>query len=145
MKKLTQEDFILRSKKVFGDRYDYSLAIYKGINIKVKIICPIHGEFMQTPYSHMAGHACPKCAENARTEKKYKSKTYFLKEFNKLYNNKYDYSKMKYPLSNDGKIEIICSIHGSFMMTCNNHMRGHGCPYCSKKRTKKRRFYKESK
>ena len=49
MKKLTTEEFIKRAKEIHGDKYDYSLVEYKGIYEKVKIICPIHGLFEQSP------------------------------------------------------------------------------------------------
>lgn len=38
-------DFIEKAKKVHGDKYDYSLVDYKKSHTKIKILCPIHGEF----------------------------------------------------------------------------------------------------
>lgn len=61
MKKLTIEEFIERARKVHGDKYDYTKVGYKGNDIKVCIICPIHGEFWQTPRNHIKGSECPKC------------------------------------------------------------------------------------
>jgi hypothetical protein len=49
MQKRTQQEFIDECQDVHGDKYDYSLAIYKGCGKKVKIICPIHGIFEQLP------------------------------------------------------------------------------------------------
>ena len=45
MKKLTTEEFIVKSKLIWGDRFDYSFVEYKTSNDKVKIICREHGEF----------------------------------------------------------------------------------------------------
>ena len=56
-----QDDFLKEAKAVHGGRYDYSLTIYKTINSKVKIICPVHGEFEQTPYWHLKGMGCRRC------------------------------------------------------------------------------------
>ena len=50
--------------------------------------------------------------------------------FNKIHNNKYDYSKSKY-INNRTKLEIICPVHGSFWQEPCNHIKGHGCPYCT--------------
>ena len=61
MAKLTQEEFIAKAKAVHGDMYDYSLVDYKGNKTKIKIICPIHGVFEQTPNSHLMGRGCPHC------------------------------------------------------------------------------------
>lgn len=64
---VTQEDFITRAKKMHSnDNYDYSLVDYKDMWTPVKIICPIHGEFEQTPAKHIKTgksgcQGCPKC------------------------------------------------------------------------------------
>lgn len=63
-KKLTNEDFVLKSKMVHEDKYDYSHVDYNGNKLKVKITCPIHGEFMQSPSHHMMGCGCPSCNES---------------------------------------------------------------------------------
>lgn len=39
------EEFIKAAQEIRGDKYDYSLVNYKRMDIKVKIICPVHGEF----------------------------------------------------------------------------------------------------
>ena len=54
-KKLTTEEFIYKAKLIHGDKYDYSLVNYKINNVKVRIICRIHGEFEQPPISHLSG------------------------------------------------------------------------------------------
>jgi hypothetical protein len=60
-KKLTQEEFIKRSKAVHGNKYDYSKVNYINKTSKVTIICPIHGEFEQKAEDHYSGHGCKKC------------------------------------------------------------------------------------
>ena len=52
-KKLTCEEFILKSIAVHGDKYDYSKVEYINNRTKVCIICPIHGEFWQIPINHI--------------------------------------------------------------------------------------------
>ena len=61
--------FISQSKKIHGDNYDYSLVNYKKSKEKVIIICKKHGEFKQTPNSHLKGNGCPICKES-KGEKK---------------------------------------------------------------------------
>lgn len=51
--------------------------------------------------------------------------------FNKLHNNKYNYSKSIYTKSR-GKLIIICPEHGEFTKTPDEHLDGQGCPKCSK-------------
>ncbi|MCK9445786.1 hypothetical protein M0Q50_02710 [bacterium] len=59
--KLSIIDFINRSNNIHGDKYDYSLVEYNGINTKVKIICKEHGIFEQKPINHIhCKCGCPK-------------------------------------------------------------------------------------
>lgn len=62
-KKYTNEIFAEKSKKVHGDKYDYSKVDYKGNKIPVIIICPEHGEFLQRPNDHLMGRGCPECGK----------------------------------------------------------------------------------
>lgn len=64
--KLTTEEFIERAKEIHGDRYDYSKVVYKNVRDKVCIICPIHGEFYQTPNIHFRGNGCSECSGKAK-------------------------------------------------------------------------------
>ena len=57
----TTKEFIKDAILLHGDKYDYSLSDYKGVDNKLKIICNIHGIFEQTPYAHLKGSGCPKC------------------------------------------------------------------------------------
>ena len=57
-------NFIRKSKKIHGDKYDYSKVVYFNCREKVIIVCPIHGEFQQIPNDHLNGCGCPKCSES---------------------------------------------------------------------------------
>ncbi len=61
MRKLTTSDFIAKANLAHDNKYDYSLVNYVKNNVKVIIICPIHGEFQQTPGSHLLKVGCPLC------------------------------------------------------------------------------------
>lgn len=52
-------NFVVDSQAVHGNRYDYSKTVYQSARVKVSIICPAHGEFKQTPNSHLSGNGCP--------------------------------------------------------------------------------------
>ena len=62
-KKYTKESFIEKSIEIHGNSYNYSKTEY-GKNNKEKIIitCKIHGDFEQTPQSHLRGAKCYKCS-----------------------------------------------------------------------------------
>ena len=62
IKTLTKYDFVEKAKKIHGDKYNYDFVDYVNSQTKVKIICPKHGVFEQTPNNHLKGCGCPKCA-----------------------------------------------------------------------------------
>ena len=62
-KKHTNESFIQKAREIHGNRCDYSLVECNGNNSKVKIVCPEHGDFEQTPNNHLKGVGCPGCAK----------------------------------------------------------------------------------
>lgn len=121
---LTTEEFIEKAKTIHGDKYDYSLVDYKTNKIKVKILCPVHGEFEQRPNAHLQGCMCHDCNGNKKinTEK-------FIEISKNIYNNKYDYSLVEYK-TDKIKVKIICPIHGIFEQSPNVHYN-HGCYDCS--------------
>ena len=64
------EVFINLSKKIHGDKYDYSKVEYVNNKTKVCIICSEHGEFWQLPCNHLHGFGCPKCGQKYQKERK---------------------------------------------------------------------------
>lgn len=77
---LTTDDFINRSLKVHGNKYDYSKSIYVNKNTKVCIICPEHGEFWQKAEDHYLGHGCFACKLKSQTKLLEKLKRSFPNE-----------------------------------------------------------------
>lgn len=63
-RKDTFEDFVLKANKKHGSKYLYNEDTYVNSITKTKIVCPIHGEFMQLPSSHLRGAGCPYCKES---------------------------------------------------------------------------------
>ena len=53
--------FIEEANSIHCCKYDYSKTEYKNTQTPVCIICPEHGEFWQTPKSHLNGRGCPHC------------------------------------------------------------------------------------
>ena len=54
-------EWIIEAVKVHGDRYGYGKVSYIRARDKVIITCDQHGDFEQTPNSHLMGHGCPSC------------------------------------------------------------------------------------
>jgi len=123
----TSEFFIEKSVVIHNNFYDYSLVNYINQKTKVKIICPIHGEFLQRPDGHLNGSGCISCSNILKT----KSNEHFIKESNNIHNNRYDYSLTKYK-NVETNIEIICREHGIFEQRPDHHLNGYGCSKCGK-------------
>ena len=131
--------FIVKAKKIHGDKYDYSKVKYINNKTKVCIICQIHGEFWQTPDAHLRGCGCKLCGYTNSKEKQKKTKEKFISEVILKYGHKYDYSKVEY-INNHTKVCIIChekdefgEEHGEFLVTPNNFLKNRECPKCKKK------------
>jgi cytochrome c2/very-short-patch-repair endonuclease len=110
--------------------YDYSKVNYKTSDKKVVIVCKLHGDFLQSPNSHLKGRGCRSCG----FEKRYKSQrnniSSFIQKSVMIHGNKYDYSKSQYDGSKT-RITIICPDHGAFVQKPNSHLNGQGCPKCN--------------
>ena len=92
-KKKTTKSFIEESKKVHGNKYDYSKVEYMNNHTKVCIICPEHGEFWQTPSEHLQGRGCIECGTKSIMEEEMKK---FLDENNIQYTKQKKFKTIKY-------------------------------------------------
>ena len=124
----TIERFILQAREVHGDTYDYP-GSYRGIQKKIKIMCPVHGEFDQIALNHINGASCPSCAAQQRAEHLTAHVDSVLAKFKEVHGDRYDYSRVDYT-GTKKHIEIICRRHGSFLQRAADHMQGCGCPRC---------------
>lgn len=132
--KKTTEEFVEQAKSVWGDRYDFSQVDYQGANIKVKVICPEHGEFWVKPLDLLHGHGCSACAGTRRLN----NDIFIQRAKEKHGDDRYDYSLINYKNLSD-KIPIIChkkdengNEHGIFYQSPRNHLQGDGCPKCNR-------------
>lgn len=128
--KITTKEFIDRSTEIHKGKFDYSLVEYSRAITKVKIICPNHGIFEQTPNAHLSGFGCSKCRDEYLSEKFISNKESFIKKCIKVHGFKYDYSLVDYKGAHV-KVDIICKRHGVFSQKAANHSNNkRGCPIC---------------
>ena len=128
-KRISFDEFVFRAKQKHGDKYTYFDDSYLAIESPCKIICPIHGEFIQVPKGHIKGYGCPKCGK-IETGKKLSSNSFeFIQKARKLFVDKFKYEKVVY-VNNITPVIIICPEHGEFSQKPNYHLLGNGCPEC---------------
>lgn len=144
MKKLTTEDIIAKFVEVHGNKYDYSLIDYKGVDYKVDIICNEHGIFRQTPYNHIHGQECKFCSFIETSKRMLLDTNRFIESAVEIHGAQYDYSLTNYTGSKK-KVLILCNKHGCFSQRACNHLLGRGCPKCkAEKQSITRRLDKEA-
>lgn len=56
--------FVEAANAVHGGKYTYDLVDYQTSRKNVVITCPIHGDFKQTPATHLNGSGCQKCMQS---------------------------------------------------------------------------------
>lgn len=131
-----KETFVENANKLHRGKYDYSKVDYVNNHTKVCIICPEHGEFWQTPNSHLSGQNCPVCGNLMRSKKTAFSKEEFVLKAKLVHGEKYDYSKVDY-INISTKICIICPKHGEFWQEPRLHLSGCGCGKCHQSKLEK--------
>lgn len=134
-KKIDFNAAIEKAQRIHNWKYDYTKAKYYRWNVPLTIICPIHGEFVQTLHNHLQGQGCPKCGKISASEKIRCSQEDFIEKAKKAHGEKYDYRNVRY-INNHTKVCIICPEHGEFWQLPSNHLNGCGCPRCSGKARK---------
>lgn len=133
---MKNEIFITKALKKHGNKYNYSLVDYKNSKTKINIICNIHGEFSQTPNSHLNGRGCPECSQISRGIPAKLNNETFIKKAILAHGDLYSYDDLEY--SNISKpVKIRCLIHEDFFQIPRNHLNGSGCPECGKTKRNK--------
>ena len=125
-----RELFIEKAIKIHGSKYDYCHVDYIDAKTKVCIICPVHGEFWQTPSGHLSGKGCKRCSDERLSIMHKYTKELFIEKAKSVHGNKYDYSKVEY-VDSKTKVYIICPKHGEFLQEPSSHLNGCGCPECA--------------
>ncbi len=125
-----KEAFLEEVLGVHGSRYSYNMDTYVTRDLKMEIICPEHGVFLQSPEKHLAGRTCPYCSGHARV-----TSEVFLKRASEVHANRYTYDTEDVKDIDKTGIEtfvrINCDDHGWFRQKVNNHLNGSGCRACA--------------
>lgn len=125
------EDFVKRAREVHGNKYEYIRDDdFVGITSRIRIICPIHGEFTQNGVSHVvAKQGCKKCYDESKIGKYKMTTEEFIRKAKEIHGDRYDYSKTVYN-GIKNKLKIICPEHGEFWQVAYDHLRGFKCEQC---------------
>ena len=131
MKKLTEQDIINKSMKIYGNKLDYSMVKYIGTAHHITFICKEHGPFEQLYSNHIRYIGCKKCSANIMANRYKKTTIKFIEDAILVHGQKFDYSEVEY-INCYSKILITCRLHGLFEQTPSDHLAGKGCRICAR-------------
>lgn len=130
--------FEVQANLVHNNKYAYDQKSHTKAGTRMRICCPNHGWFMQTPNDHIRGRGCIKCAGHFQygTEE-------FINKAKAVHGDRYDYSKAQY-VNAKSKVQIGCYKHGFFYQTANSHLSGGGCGKCTGRNKTTEEFAQQS-
>jgi len=136
----SKKKFFEEAPTMHNNYYDYSNVDFKGVSIKVNIICHKHGVFQQNPHKHLQGQGCNKCGEERTAKGQRKPLEAFVKQSKEKHGeDHYKYDDVKY-VNDHTNVNIYCNFHKKpFMQTPSSHLSGSGCNDCGiEKRSKQK-------
>lgn len=130
---ISSEEFIKRASKLHDNYYSYEKSIYTGRKNPLIITCPVHGDFLQTPNTHLRDNrksgtksGCKICnsGKNKFTHDK------FLELARQMHDHKFEYLSLYEGM--EKKIKIRCvECENIFYQNAASHVAGCGCPSCN--------------
>lgn len=127
--------FITKAIEVHNNFYDYSLVEYKDNRTAITIVCPIHGNFEQTPHDHLSKCGCYNCGLD-KIKARFNKTNFgeFVTKANEVHLCRYEYDETTFIRYSD-KTKIYCKkCQKHFDQTPSVHLRGVGCPNCNMSR-----------
>lgn len=126
--KTSKTEWVKKAQEKHGEFYNYELVdLENRIDNKVKIVCKIHGEYLQNPTQHILGKGCKKCAD----KKQFLTNKEFIEKSTSKHKGRYTYEHTEYKSMKDHVI-ITCPEHGNFSQSPTQHLHhGAGCLICA--------------
>lgn len=121
-KRIPTNSFIIKSKEIWGDRFNYDECEYLGTNNKIKLYDNLKNKWIeQNAKSHLNGYEVVKY-----------TKEEYISNCNLIHDFKFNYNKINYE-NLHSKITINCEQHGDFELKASSHLNSYSsCPNCYK-------------
>ena len=91
---MNTEEFVKKATEKHSGKYTYEKSVYTGAENKVIITCKKHGDFEQTPFAHLAGQGCPKCARNRTDNAQRDTLQDFIYKSNLIHSNQFSRTRL---------------------------------------------------
>lgn len=129
----TLDSFSELAAKKHNNKYVYlSLDRSRPEYVRAKIICPIHGEFVQGITSHLKGRGCELCADDTHADRSRKGIERLVSDGYLQWGGTYSDIQVRYIRGHRTETTALCKEHGQFTINTSAFNRGQGCPECSK-------------
>ena len=124
---MTQEIFIEKVKSIYGDRYDCSKVVYKGVKNKVILIDRDTKEEMVVKPKKILYVKYKRITKEERTNA-------FIRKSREKFGDRFDYSKVEY-IDSQTPVTLICKEHGEFSVNMYRHLYSKDglCPLCNER------------
>ena len=130
----TRDDFIRKVVAIHGEKYDYSLVVWRGSRTKIEVLCRrCEKSWWVTPCNHLHRKSnCPRCSGHHRH-----TRDEYIELAQVKHNDLYDYSHITH-FQAHLKAELGCKRCGFwFYQDLTQHLhgndkRGSGCPRCAR-------------
>ncbi|ELS8110641.1 hypothetical protein QPC82_003933 [Escherichia coli] len=133
----SEKDALLMSNQIAAERGRGEIVVgfsggYQGNDVKNLIIeCPHHGQYITRFGDFKQGYGCASCAGNAKLTTE--SATRIVMDFaierglGEVIIG-FDGGYKKY---NTRNLRVLCPVHGEWLVSYDNYMRGRGCASCA--------------
>jgi len=131
--RLTEEQFIEKSKNQFGTKYDYSNLNYIKTRADIKIRCIEHDHWFTTSgKNHIDSDlgGCKYCIGEMISRNSVSNTEKFVEQATLIHDTRYGYALVDYKTAKDN-VKIICHKHGVFNQMPATHLNGGGCIFCT--------------
>lgn len=128
-RRLTFTSLVERARSVHGDTYEYVEEV-RDKELWLHVVCKTHGGFLQRVSSHLGGHGCVKCKEEASALRSVKADLDWIVDAKKVHGDTYKYEAVIRNKNVKTAFRMTCEKHGEFVQDADNHINGSGCPSC---------------
>lgn len=127
----TKEKFLSIAEKAHGQKFEYDLSNFKGMQSRITIICKEHGPFTAFARDHVVqAHGCYECGIQAISSHRRLTLDEIIDRIYDMHGITYEYDFTNF-FSVADTLHVRCEKHGWFETLGMNHIyRGSGCPRC---------------
>jgi ssDNA-binding Zn-finger/Zn-ribbon topoisomerase 1 len=128
---IPDQTLLQKAKILHSGKFTYGPFVPhpKGRGRMFTVICPEHGEFLQSVSAHLSGKGCKSCAATALQSKNRLTMEDVVNKVKKFGRN-YTYVSLDYTDPKAPILTYMCNLHGTKVQNVHNHLAGKGCNQC---------------